>query len=191
MSVRTRLSSVVVGRTLSGWHSTPPVGFPPCPSPTPTGTGLGRARVSGCASGPEANKPRRRRCDVFMIGAVWPRGQPASHISTTRIESWSWLVLGADRPGALDRRAGLGDISLQEAHGEVSERLMELVSKTSVHASVPGVRIPPSPFLLTGKPQALDVRGLAAFSRFRPLRPARGRGILPRAASASSMASNV
>ena len=29
--------------------------------------------------------------------------------------------------------------------GEVSERLMELVSKTSVRETVPGVRIPPSP----------------------------------------------
>ena len=33
----------------------------------------------------------------------------------------------------------------QRRLGEVSERLMELVSKTSVRETVPGVRIPPSP----------------------------------------------
>ncbi len=36
---------------------------------------------------------------------------------------------------------------LQACNGEVSERLKELVSKTSVRVTVPGVRIPPSPIL--------------------------------------------
>ena len=132
----------------------------------------------------------RGYCLGTAQGIIREEALPAAYPPRGSSRGCVWS-LGPTGRGALDRRAGLGDISLQEAHGEVSERLMELVSKTSVHASVPGVRIPPSPFLLTGKPQALDVRGLAAFSRFRPLHPARGRGILPRAASASSMASNV
>ena len=46
----------------------------------------------------------------------------------------------------ISRRAPTGTGLHRTQHGEVSEWLIELVSKTSVPFTVPRVRIPPCPF---------------------------------------------
>ena len=67
--------------------------------------------------------------------------------------AYSFLHYTANRCILSVRSAGDGKLPIRlTPNGEVSERLIELVSKTSVRVSVPRVRIPPSPFF-TLKPR--------------------------------------
>jgi hypothetical protein len=90
-----------------------------------------------CSGVPAPEKPRALHCLSFLLDSLALKSLPRGVIgSTTDSGSVSW---GSNPYGVISKRSRC-DIS-----GEVTERPNVPVSKTGVPATVPRVRIPPSP----------------------------------------------
>ena len=92
-----------------------------------------------CSGVPAPEEPRALHCLSFLLDSLALKSLPRGVIgSTTDSGSVSW---GSNPYGVISKRSRC-DIS-----GEVTERPNVPVSKTGVPATVPRVRIPPSPLV--------------------------------------------